>query len=231
MNVGDQSADAAQVIQLDAAAVAATPVLGYHFGEFVVATADPGQSVVREPMPQRWITSSATSVEIDVEFFHELKPFDALLGDGATTSTLVESVSDELAGNWTLPTVAAEQLGSAAAITGVSVAGRGFASLVWADGLIISAFEPFATTIQLLIKGFSEQARHEHVHADRQKLQSALDLLPPEVRREYVPDAETYLTEAATEMYHKTAMERQRRLKDLRGAGVKFVDGKLRFIV
>lgn len=215
------SGTAVHPIEMDAAAVAAAPVLGYEIGE-PVRPGDVTTSPRQLRQHRRWIVSTTSPVTIDIELFAEWTPFDALLFDGATTSTEVSSLGDELGKHWTISTRLSTQLDSAPPIPAVSVVGGGVTALVWADGMIIGATEPLATALNLLIEDFSQQARRAYVYADRRKLQDALDVLPADVKARHVPDADNYLTQAD----HELAIKRQQDLKP-RAPQIEFVNGKL----
>jgi len=226
-NIKDQrDKSALQVIELNAPAVAETPVLGYQMGEFPPVGADPGRRV---RVPQPWIVALASPVKIDVAVFEELTPFDEILGVGATTSTRVSSVGSEMTEHWSIADEVPDELRSATPVAGVSVEGGGLRALVWSNGLIIGTVDPMAKALKLLIAGFSVQARHDLAYANRESLQSALDVFPRDVVKLYVPDAEAYLQQASQELIDQSrriAEERQRRLKRMHRWQVRIVNGE-----
>lgn len=205
----------AVLLELDASAVAAAPVLGHHPGEFV----DPISGTVRRiARPQDWIAMSASSVTINVVLFNALKPFDHVLDDGTSTSQIVASLTDELAANWTGPKQVARQPTSTP-VAAVSVRGNRFRALVWCDSMLISAADPVATALQLMIAGFSAKAASQHVKPNQRALENALEVLRPEVRETYVPNEKAYIAEAEREharQAHETFEAKRQKLNTMR---------------
>lgn len=192
---------AALAIELDAAAVAAAPMLGYQIGELILDDDSTG-SIKHLRLLQPWIESEKTAITIDVELFGECSPFDTLLGTDATTSAFVPSFSDALADLATLWDISPElhdQVQSSTPSDALFVFGGGIEALVWPDGMVIGTYEPFATALKLLIAGFSEQARRTYVYANAPALKAALDLLPAEVKANYFPEASKYSEQARRE--------------------------------
>jgi len=206
----------APALELDAAAVAAAPLLGYRVVE--LAGPDDGNNTegVRQlRVPASWIETENSPVTIDVKLFWEGRPLDDLLVKGSEASAFVPSLSEALAdfgGRWAISSQLHDRVRSSPPIEALLVDGGDAEALVWREGMVIGAHEPLATTLKLLIADFSEAARRTYVYAKPQSLESALRLLPDDVRSRYVPGAAGFYQQALRESHERT-VEKQRRLK------------------
>jgi hypothetical protein len=195
----------APALELDAEEVADAPLLGYWIERQGNQWSDRP-----EPTPQRWIENANNHITINIESFRQGRPLDRLLVDARTFKipSLVEALVD-FEQRWA---VTAELLGRIPASSpgeALFIDGGDAEALVWRDGIVIGAREPLATTLRLLTKNFSKEARENYVYASPASLKSALELLPDAVKSTYVLDAESFYTEAC----HELAVERQKKLK------------------
>jgi hypothetical protein len=179
-------------IELDAAQATAAPILGYRAG---IGVGNNPTSQVKQP----WCDLHGL---IDIDSFAYWRALDELLGTGKTKSLEVDSLELELTQNWpdrAIPATLADTLGSSAPVPAIKVVGGGVVALVWANGMVIDGPEPAITALALLFSNFSLKARKRLVYARPDPLQDALNWLPNEVRRRYVPRENEYLTDAQRE--------------------------------
>jgi hypothetical protein len=197
----------APALELTAEAVAAAPLLGY----LVVDVAGHGGLQVSQP----WIEIENDPVTVDLELFSDCRPLDGLLFDGSVGSGFVTSLSVALADfrdRWATSSQLHDRVGLAAG-EALIVDGGDAEVVVWREGMVIGAHEPLATALRLLTADFSEAARQKYVSARPQLLQSALSLLPDDVKSRYVPEAGDFVKQAHCEM-HELVVRKQQRLKE-----------------
>jgi hypothetical protein len=194
----------AEALEFDAAAVAAAPLLGYGITE----VGGPGDSnssraVQRLRVSQPRIEIENDPVTINIGLFAVCRPLDILLIRGPAASGFVTSLSEALrafAGRWAISSQLHDRVSSSASAALV-VDGGDAEALVWREGMVIGAHEPLATALKLLMADFSEQARHLYVDAQPTLLQSALRLLPEDVKSLYVPGANDFIQQAEHERH------------------------------
>lgn len=215
----------ATALELDAAEVAAAPLLGYWIQASTRATAE--QARISQP----WIDVVNSPVTINLKKFDLRRPLDPLLVEGSAKSAFVPSLSDALANfreRWTISAELHDRIGASTATEALRIDGGDAEALVWRDGMVIGAHEPLATTLKLLIANFSETAREKYVYAKPQILACVLKLLPDDVKSRYVPGAESFCEQAEQQAIaeaHNVAFERQQRLK-ARAPKVKLIKPK-----
>jgi hypothetical protein len=205
----------APALELDAEAVSGSPLLGYRIVEVTWPDEDSADEVRRQlRLYQPWIETQNIPVTIDIDKFWALHPLTDLLVDGSEASGFVTSVSDALAdfaGRWAISSQLHDRVGSSSS-EGLAIVGANAEVLVWREGMVIGAQEPFATALKLLVAGFSEAARQKYVYSNPQLLTSALALLPDEVKSRYVSGADSFIDQAQREYdaeAHKLAIETQ----------------------
>jgi hypothetical protein len=210
----------AQALELDAEAVAGSPLLGYRIVEVTWPDEDDAAEILRQlRLYQPWIETENIPVTIDIDKFWALRPLADLLVDRSDASGFVTSVSEALAafgGRWAISSQLRDRVGSSAS-EGLAIVGGDAEALVWREGMVIGAREPLATALKLLVADFSEAARQTYVYSKPQLLTSALALLPDEVKSRYVPGAGNFIDQAKHELtaeQHQLALKKQQILKN-----------------
>jgi hypothetical protein len=209
----------ASAIELVAAEVAKVPLLGYRIAQLTAPGGGNHTQAARQLwMPQRWMRNENGGWTIDVKRFWACRPLDELLVKGSAVTMPVRSLAEELAdfaGRWAISSQFLHDcVRSSPPIKALVVAGGDAEALVWREGMVIGAHEPLATALRLLIADFSEAARKTYVYAQPQLLESALRLLPDDVKSRYVPGAAGFYEQALRELHQRT-VERQQRLKQI----------------
>ena len=203
----------APALELDAEAVAGSPLLGYRIVEVTLPDEDSAAEILRQlRLYQPWIEIENDPVTIDIGLFSVCRPLDDLLVEGSEESGLVTSLSEALAdfsGRWAISSQLHDRVSSSAG-EALVVDGGDAEVLVWREGMVVGAREPLATTLKLLMADFSEAARQKYVHGQPQLLKSALRLLPDDVKSRYVPGASGFIEQAIRELHERVASKQQR---------------------
>jgi hypothetical protein len=203
----------ASALELDAKAIAATPLLGYR----IVGIARPGDGsateVVRQlRVSQPWIEIENSPITIDIELFWACRPLTDLLADKSELVWFVKFLPDVLAdfgSRWAISPQLHDRVSSSDS-EGLAIVGGGAEALVWREGMVVGAPEPLATTLRLLIANFSAASRRAYVYSNSPLLESALGLLSDDMRSRYVPGAKGFIEQAA----HELVFEKQKWLKN-----------------
>jgi hypothetical protein len=209
----------AQALELDAATVAGSPLLGYRIVEVTGTDRNSPPEMLRQlRLCQPWIETENTPVTIDIEMFWAFRPLADLVVDRSEASGFVTSVSEALTdfeSRWAISSLLHDRVDSSDS-EGLAIVGGDAEALVWREGVVIGAQEPLATALKLLIADFSEAARQTYVYSKPQLLTSALALLPDEVKSQYVPGADNFIGQAKRELdrkRHQLVLNKQEALK------------------
>jgi hypothetical protein len=210
----------APALELDAEAVARSPLLGYRIVEITWPDEDSAAEVRHQlRLDQPWIETENVPVTIDIGKFREFHPLTDLLVDWSDVSQFVTSVSEALAdfaGRWAISSQLYDRVGSSPSEEGLAIARANAEVLVWRLGMVIGAEEALATALKLLVADFSGVARRTYVPANPQLLRSALAHLPDEVKSRYVPGAGGFIDQAQEELIgkaHERAVKTQLALR------------------
>jgi hypothetical protein len=209
----------APALELDAEAVAGSPILGYRIVEVTWPDEDSAAEILRQlRLYQPWMETENIPATIDIDKFRALRPLADLMVDGSEAPRSVRSISGALAdfgSRWAISSQLRDRVGSSAS-KWLAIVGGDAEALVWREGMVIGAQEPLATALKLLVADFSEAARYTYVYSNPQLLTSALALLPDEVKSRYVPGADSFIAQAWHELEaksHDRAAKRQRVLR------------------